>query len=62
MMDIETRKEDTKEYFVKTSLDEVRKRAQNPEWRFSTRAMSAIVLAVADKYIDGLWAFYGNKQ
>lgn len=49
MMDIETRKEDTKEYFVKTSLDEVRKRAQNPEWRFSTRAMSAIVLAVAEK-------------
>ena len=49
MMGIETRIEDTKEYFAKTSLNEVRKRAQNPEWRFSTRAMSAIVLAVAEK-------------
>lgn len=55
MMDIETRIKDTKKYYEKISLDEIRKRVENPKWWDATRAMCAIVLNVAEavgaKYI-----------
>lgn len=55
MMDIETRKKDTKKYFEQISLDEIRNRVDDPRWWDATRAMCAIVLNVADavgaKYI-----------
>ncbi len=55
MMDIETRKKDTEKYFKEISLDEIRKREQDPSWWYSTRAMSVFVLVVAEaigaKYI-----------
>ena len=49
MMDIETRKQDTKEFFEKTSLETIKKKASNPDWWFATRAMCAFVLVVAEK-------------
>lgn len=55
MMDIETRIKDTKKYYEKISLDEIRKRVENPRWWDATRPMCAIVLEVAEaigaKYI-----------
>ncbi len=55
MMDIETRKTETKRYFEKISLDAIRTRVDDPKWWFATRAMCAFVLVVAEffdvKYI-----------
>lgn len=55
MMDIETRKKETQRYYKSISLDEIRSRVNDPEWWYSTRAMSAFVLVVAEaigaKYI-----------
>lgn len=49
MMDIETRISETKRFYEAISLEEVKKRATNPEWWFATRAMCAFVLVVAKK-------------
>jgi len=49
MMDIETRIEDTKKYYTKISLDEIRNRVDDPNWWYATRAMCAFVLVVAKK-------------
>lgn len=49
MMDINTRIEDTKRYYTKISLDEIRKRVEEPAWWYATRAMCAFVLVVAEK-------------
>ena len=49
MMDINTRLEDTKRYYTKISLDEIRKRVEEPAWWYATRAMCAFVLVVAEK-------------
>lgn len=49
MMDIETRISETKRYYEAISLEEIKKRASNPEWWFATRAMCAFVLVVAKK-------------
>lgn len=55
MMDIETRKRDTKRYYEEISLDEIRNRVDDPNWWYATRAMCAFVLNVAEaigaKYI-----------
>lgn len=49
MMDIETRKSETKRYYESISLEEIKKRVSNPDWWFATRAMCAFVLVVAEK-------------
>lgn len=49
MMDINTRIEDTKNYYAKISLDEIRRRVDEPDWWYATRAMCAFVLVVAQK-------------
>lgn len=49
MMDIETRRRETKRYFEEISLNEIRSRVSNPDWWFATRAMCAFVLVVAEK-------------
>ncbi len=49
MMDIETRKKDTKRFFEEISLDEIRSRVSDPNWWYATRAMCAFVLNVAEK-------------
>ncbi len=49
MMDINTRIEDTKDYYTKISLDKIRKRVDEPSWWYATRAMCAFVLVVAQK-------------
>lgn len=49
MMDIQTRIEDTKKYYTKISLDEIRNRVDDPNWWYATRAMCAFVLVVAKK-------------
>lgn len=55
MMDIETRKRDTKRYYEEISLDEIRSRVDDPDWWYGTRPMCAFVLNVAEaigaKYI-----------
>lgn len=55
MMNIEDRKKDTLRYYEEISLDEIRKRVDNPKWWDATRAMCAVVLNVAEsigaKYI-----------
>lgn len=55
MMSIEDRKIDTLRYYNEISLDEIRKRVENPKWWDATRAMCAVVLNVAEsigaKYI-----------
>lgn len=55
MMDIETRKIDTKKYYEQISLDEIRSRVDDPNWWYGTRPMCAFVLNVAEaigaKYI-----------
>lgn len=55
MMDINTRIDETKRYYQKISLDEIRNRVDDPEWWYATRAMCAFVLVVAEsieaKYI-----------
>lgn len=49
MMDIETREKETKRYYESISLDAIRKRVDNPDWWFATRAMCAFVLVVAEE-------------
>lgn len=49
MMDIETRKSETKRFYESISLDNIRKNVSNPDWWFATRAMCAFVLVVAEK-------------
>jgi len=49
MMDIETRIDDTKRYYKEISLDEIRKRVDDPAWWYATRAMCAFVLVVAEE-------------
>lgn len=49
MMDINTRIEDTKRYYTEISLDEIRKRVEEPAWWYATRAMCAFVIVVAEK-------------
>ena len=49
MMDIKTRKEDTKRYYTQISLDEIRNRVEDPNWWFATRAMCAFALVVAEQ-------------
>lgn len=49
MMDIETRKSETERYYKQISLDEIRKRVNDPNWWYATRAMCAFVLVVAEE-------------
>lgn len=49
MMDIETRKSETKRYYESISLEDIKKNVSNPDWWFATRAMCAFVLVVAEK-------------
>lgn len=49
MMDINTRVRDTKKYYQEISLDEIRKRVDDPNWWYATRAMCAFVLVVAEE-------------
>ena len=49
MMDIETRKKDTKKFFEEISLNEIRSRVSDPNWWYATRAMCAFVLNVAEE-------------
>lgn len=49
MMDIDTRKEDTLKYYEKISLDEIRRKENDPNWWYATRAMCAFVLVVAEE-------------
>lgn len=49
MMDIETRKNETKRYYEAISLENIKKNVANPDWWFATRAMCAFVLVVAKK-------------
>lgn len=49
MMDIETRRKDTERYYKEISLDEIRKKVNDPDWWYSTRAMCAFVLVVAEE-------------
>ena len=55
MMDIETRRSETKRYYKSISLDEIKEKYGDPDWWFGTRAMTAFVLVVAEgigaKYI-----------
>ena len=48
MMDIKTRKKETERYFKEISLDEIRKKIDNPNWWYATRAMCAFALVVAE--------------
>lgn len=49
MMDVETRKAETKRYYKEISLDEIRKKVSDPDWWYATRAMCAFVLVVAEE-------------
>jgi len=49
MMDTETRIKDTGRYYKEISLDEIRKRVDDPAWWYATRAMCAFVLVVAEE-------------
>ena len=49
MMDIETRRKDTERYYKEISLDEIRKKVNDPDWWYATRAMCAFVLVVAEE-------------
>ena len=49
MMDIDTRKKDSKRYYEEISLDEIRSRVDDPNWWYATRAMCAFVLNVAEE-------------
>ena len=55
MMDIDTRKKESIRYYKEISLDEIRRRVDDPDWWYATRAMCAFVLVVAEaigaKYI-----------
>ena len=49
MMDIDTRRKDTKKYFEEISLDAIRGNSSDPAWWDATRAMCAFVLVVAEE-------------
>ena len=49
MMDFETRKSETTRYYKEISLDEIRKKVDDPNWWYATRAMCAFVLVVAEE-------------
>ena len=49
MMDIESRKKDSRRYYEEISLDEIRSRVDDPDWWYATRAMCAFVLVVAEE-------------
>jgi flagellar hook-associated protein FlgK len=49
IMDIETRIKDTERYYKEISLDEIRKRVDDPTWWYATRAMCAFALVVAEE-------------
>ncbi len=49
MMDIELREKETERYYKEISLDEIRKRVNDSDWWYATRAMSAFVLVVAEE-------------
>lgn len=49
MMDILTRQKESERYFKEISLDGIRKRVDDPNWWYATRAMCAFVLAVAEE-------------
>ena len=49
MMDIETRKKDTKRFYEEISLNEIREVFGDKEWWYGTRAMCAFVLVVAEE-------------
>lgn len=49
MMDAETRIKDTQRYYKEISLDEIRKRVDDPNWWYATRAMCAFVLVAAEE-------------
>lgn len=47
MMDINTRIQDTLNYYQNISLDAIRNRVEDPNWWYATRAMCAFVLVIA---------------
>lgn len=49
IMNTETRIKDTRRYYKEISLDEIRKRVDDPNWWYATRAMCAFVLVVAEE-------------
>lgn len=49
MMDIETREKDTDRYYKEISLDDIRKKVDDPNWWYATRAMCAFALVVAEE-------------
>ena len=49
MMYIKTRKKETERYFKEISLDEIRKKVDDPNWWYATRAMCAFALVVAEE-------------
>ena len=49
MMDIELSEKETERYYKEISLDEIRKRVNDSDWWYATRAMSAFVLVVAEE-------------
>ncbi len=49
MMDIESRTIDSTRYYKEISLDEIRKKSNDPNWWYATRAMVAFTLVVAEK-------------
>ena len=42
-------KKETERYFKEISLDEIRKKVDNPNWWYATRAMCAFALVVAEE-------------
>ena len=49
MMDIETRRNETKRFFTEISLDDIRVKSNDPDWWYATRAMCAFALVVAEQ-------------
>lgn len=49
MMDIKTREADTYRYYKEISLDDIRKKVEDPNWWYATRVMCAFVLVVAEE-------------
>lgn len=49
MMDIETRRSETKRFFTEISLDDIRVKSNDPDWWYATRAMCAFALVVAEQ-------------
>lgn len=49
MMDLKTRINETKRFYQEISLDEIRNRVSDPDWWYSTRAMTAFVLVLAEQ-------------